>query len=353
MSRPNNLSAIAAAVLLFACGSEAEREREDFVRPAKIHTVEAADKRRNLTFPAVIRASRSAELTFQIAGAIEELNVLEGQDVEEGFVIARLGQRNARNAVAQARAEFENAAADYARAQRLYEQDAIAKSALDARKTQADVAEVALANAEEALADTVLRAPFAGGVSRVYPEQFQNIQAKEPIVVLQSTEVEAVFNAPGTIVARVPQLQRLGTTVTLDAAPGLEIPASFKEASGLADAATQTYEVSFTFTPPEDLLILPGMTATISSTFLFEGADDFAPDGVSVPLSAILAEGEQTFVYLVDPADMTISKREVTVGAPSSGAVVVTSGLEGGERIVEAGVSFLNEGMTVRPWTPE
>ncbi len=353
MVKQCNLWALSFILGLAACGSGAETESVPLVRPAKIYTVERADKARDLTFPAVVRAARSAELTFQVAGTIEELNVLEGQDVEEGFVIAKLDQRNARNNVAQARAEYRNATTEYERAERLYTQDAIAKSALDSRKTQADIAEVALANAERTLADTVLRAPFSGGISRVYPEQFQNIQGKEPIVVIQSDEVEAVFNAPGTIVARVPQLQRVSTMVTLDAAPGVEIPAIFKEAAGVADPATQTYEISFGFVPPDDLLILPGMTATISSVFLFDGASDIAPDGVAAPLSAILSEGVDLYVFVINPSDMSISKRAVVVEAGDGPSVIVTSGLQDGDQIVSAGVSFLHDGMTIRPWTPE
>ncbi|MEL7545130.1 MAG: efflux RND transporter periplasmic adaptor subunit [Pseudomonadota bacterium] len=339
------------AVGLSACSAADETIVPETVRPAKLITVQAASLERELSFPAVIQAARSAELTFQVPGEIRELNVLEGDQVNTGDIIATLDQRDTRNALAQAQAEYDNALAEFERAERLFAQDAIARSVLDTRRTQRDVARASLDTAQKALSDTVLRAPFAGGISRVDGRQFQNIQAKEAIAVLQSAEVEAVMNAPGTIVARIPQLETIETRVVLDAAPEAPIIATFKEASGEADPATQTYSVAFSFTPPPGLFILPGMTATVESDFLFANAPDIVSGGVAVPLSSVLAEGEDQFVWLVGE-DFTVSKQPITLSSDFGEFVTVVQGLSGGETIVAAGVSFVHEGMEVRPWTP-
>lgn len=342
---------LGALLVLSACADGEAPTVVDTVRPAKLITVEAASLERELTFPAVIQAARSAELTFQVAGEIRELNVLEGDVVQAGDVIATLDQRDARNRLAQAEAEYENAVVEFERAERLFEQDAIARSVLDTRRTQRDVARASLDTSRKALSDTVLRAPFSGGISRVDGRQFQNIQAKEVIALIQSSEVEAVMNVPGTIVARIPQLQQLETRVVLDAAPEAPIIATFKEAAGAADRATQTYAVTFSFTPPEGLFILPGMTATVESDFLFANAPDIVSGGIAVPLSAILAEGEQRFVWLVGE-DSKVSKQPVVLSSDFGEFVTVVEGLNGGETIVAAGVSFVHDGMEVRPWIP-
>ncbi|MEL6474552.1 MAG: efflux RND transporter periplasmic adaptor subunit [Pseudomonadota bacterium] len=345
---------VGAIALVVACSAAEEATQLETIRPAKLITVEAASIQRELTFPAVIQAAQSAELTFQIAGEIRELNVLEGDPVQEGDVIARLDQRDARNRLTQSQAEFDNAEAEFQRAERLSAEDAISRSVLDTRRTQRDVARASLDTARKALSDTVLRAPFSGGVSRVLGRQFQNVQAKEAIAILQSAEVEAVMNAPGTIVARIPQLETVETRVVLDAAPDTPIIGVFKEASGEADQATQTYQVAFSFKPPEGLLILPGMTATVESDFLFSGAgaQDIVAGGIAVPLSAIVAEGDERFVWRVR-TDATLEKQPVTLSSDFGETVTVVEGLDGGETIVAAGVSFFHEGMKVRPWTPD
>ena len=350
------LSAILIAVLATTGCSRNDEARSDDApksRPAKLINVQAATNQRNLSFPAVIRAAQSADLTFQVAGEIREINVLEGDQVESGITVARLDQRDALNGLAQAKAEFDNATTEFDRAERLASQDAISRSVLETRKTQRDVAEAAYRTAQKAVGDTVLKTPFKGFISKVSGRQFQNVQAKESIAVLQSQEVEAVINMPGTIIARLPQLEPVGVRVKLDAAPDVEIVASFKEASGEADPNTQTYEVSFSFLPPEDLFILPGMTATVESSFLFNGAQDMVAEGIAVPLSAILAEGDDVFVWVVDAQTMKISKRQVTAESDAGDYVTVTKGLSGDETIIGAGVSFFHDGMTVRRWVPE
>ncbi len=345
-----------AAVVMAAvssCGEAPAPEVAETIRPAKLVTVGSASQLRDVSFPAVVRAAQSAELTFPVPGEVAELSVLEGAEIRQGDLIARLDQRDARNNLAQAQAEYQNAESEFQRATRLREQDAISQSVLEQRQTQLEVRQAAVATAQKALDDTVIRAPFSGGVSSVLVEQFQNVQAKEPIVVLQSDQTEAIVNIPGTIIARVPQLNPAGTTVILDAAPDVRIPATFREASGTADPSTQTYRVSFTFEPPEGLLILPGMTATVVSTFNFTGSSgDLVAEGIAVPLDAILAEGPNRFVWVVDDS-MRLEKRPVLLGPDVTDTVTVTSGLENGETIVAAGVSFLAEGMQVREWTPE
>ncbi len=337
--------------LLVGCSDETVQV-SDPVRPAKLVTVAKASQEREFTFPAVIRATQAAELTFPIAGQVIVLNVLEGEEVTQGTTIAQLDQRDARNNLAQATAEYENARSEFQRAQRLVERDAISRSVLESRKTQLEVGKTAVDLAQKTLEDTVIVAPFDSAISRVYVDQYQNVQAKEPIVSVQTAATEAFVDIPGTILARMPQLEPKNTVVVLDAAPDIELPAEFREASGIADPNTQTYEIGFTFEPPEGLLILPGMTASVHTAFLFRGSTDILAEGVAVPLNAILAEGEQRFVWVVDDA-MRLRKTEVTVGADLDETVTVTSGLEGGETIVAAGVSFMHEGLTVRRWVEE
>ncbi|MEL6870912.1 MAG: efflux RND transporter periplasmic adaptor subunit [Pseudomonadota bacterium] len=344
---------VAVTLAVSSCSKVSTPERSETVRPAKLVTVRNATQQRDLSFPAIVRAAQSTELTFSLPGQVIELNVLEGAEVARGDVIAKLDQRDARNSLAQSQAEFQNAQTEFNRARRLREQDAISQSVLEQRKTQLDVRQAAVDSARKALDDTIIRAPFSGGVSRVLIKQFQNVQAKEAIVILQSGETEVIVDIPGSIIARIPQLEPVGTRVILDAAPDLEIPATFREASGQADPNTQTYQISFTFEPPERLLILPGMTATVRSSFNFAGSNgDLIAAGVAVPLDAILAEGPNRFVWVVD-ADMRLQKRPVVLGQDVTNSVTVKSGLDDGETIVAAGVSFLAEGMIVRSWTPE
>lgn len=338
---------------LSACQQEADVVPDPSARPVKTMVVEETREIRELSLPAVIEAGRSAELTFQIAGTVVELNMVEGQPVVEGALLARLDQRDARNRVAQSQAEFDNAEAEFERATRLFEQDAIARSVLESRETQRDVAEASLATSRKALSDTELRAPFSGVISKTDVREFQNVQAKEAVANIQSRDLEAIVNVPSIIVAQLPRVQSRGVSIQLDALPGVMLPATLNEARTEADASTSTFRVSFSFEAPEEVLILPGMTATAFASVAAASGEE-QDLGVSIPLSAVLAKGDDKFVWRIDPDSNQVQAATIEVGSGATpGAVRLISGLEPGDEIVIAGASYLTENQLVSRWVPE
>jgi RND family efflux transporter MFP subunit len=232
------------------------------------------------------------------------------------------------------------------------EEDAISRSELEQRKSQHDVSKAQLNTAEKALQDSSLVAPHAGVVSRVAIKVSQVVSPGEAAIdVLGNAGLEAIINLPSSIISTArPREGRLPENyVVLDAAPGRRIPIVFKEASLEADAVSQTYEVTFTFSSPDDLNILPGMNGIVwieDPRGSAGGSDD-----VSIPLTAIATDGDQKYVWVLDESTMTVSKRVVTIGVGVGTTVKVVNGLTQGETIVSAGVSALSEGTKVTPWS--
>ncbi len=339
------------ATLLAACGQAETTDPEPAPRPVKLHVVEDFSDQFSTSFPAVMEASRSAQLAFQVGGLLQELPVTESQEVAEGELIAKLDQRDFQNQYNSAKAQYDNAVSEYQRARRLAEQNAISQSVLEQRLSQRDITKAQLDTAKKALDDTELRAPYDGFVAEVMVENFQNVSPQQAIVAFQSGgDIEAVINVPARLIAYVPQLEPVEPVVTLDVAPELRIPAAFKEATGQADPTTQTYRVHFTFSPPEDFLILPGMTGSVATTFLYSG--DRFDGGVSIPLSAILVSGDEKYVWVIDQETMKAEKRQVTLAEEQIGeTATIMTGLTSGEVIAGAGASYLHDGMTVREWT--
>ena len=305
----------------------------------------------------MLDAAQSSDLSFQVGGMIAELVVGESETVEEGDVIARLDQRDFQNQVTSARVQFENADEEYQQAVRLSQADAIARSVLNQRKSQRDVARTQLDTAEKALDDTVIRAPFTGVIADRPVKARQIVSAGETIATLIGTEnltgagtAEATINVPAAVIAGAQEAETRNAFVILDVAPDNRIEATFKKTSLLADSASQTYSVTFTFDPPSDLIVLPGMQATLELSES-RGTTDSQSLRISVPLSAILSDGTARYVWIVDQDSMIVSKREVSVVDGIGESALVTEGLGPGETIAIAGASFLAEGMQVRPWT--
>ena len=338
-------------LLAASCGNEeVEQTREPAVRPVKMITLTSASDARTAKYPAVIDANTFSEMSFQVSGLIEEIAVIDAQQVEAGDLIARLDQRDYKSQLTSARSQFQNADEEYQRAVRLLEQDAIARSVLEQRKSQRDVAKAQLDTAEKALEDTVLRAPFKGVVVQVPVRKGKTVSAGEVVAALMGSGLlEANFDVPASVIARAQGEEVKASYVILDAAPENKIPATFKEANLIADAASQTYGVTFTFTPPKNLVVLPGMNATVE-VIAEPKSDTATTQRISVPLTAIASDGTSKYVWVVDQDTMTVSRREVTVADGIGELAVVTEGLALDETIATAGASFLAEGMQVRPW---
>lgn len=342
------LSLSAVLLTVSACSPTEETVREDVIRPAKLIEITSSTNVRTLRSPAIIKASQSSDLTFQVGGEITSLSVVEGQEVRKGAVIARLDQRAYRNEVSQAKTAFDAAKVEYDRAERLLAGNAISRSIYEQRKSQLDVARAQLDTANKAIEDTILRSPFSGVIATKHAKKFQNIQPLEKIVTLQTTgAAEAEVQIPSSMIAESGRFNFTDTSVFLDSAPDQKIPASFLSIGTQADPATRTYTVKYGFTPPESLTILPGMTATVQVTATIQDGDTEV-EQIKVPLGSILAEGQAQFVWVVDKDTMTVSRREISVGLTIGEELVVVSGLQAGETIVGAGASYLNEGQKIR-----
>jgi multidrug efflux system membrane fusion protein len=200
-----------------------------------------------------------------------------------------------------------------------------------------------------------LRADFDGVVARVYFKQFENVRAKENVMVLQDTsEIEVSVDVPESRVASSePGLTLEERTklfkpmVELTALPNQRFPLRITELSGTADPATRTYEVTGVFTPPEDLTVLPGMTAKV----IIQIPANAASGRFQVPSNAIASEADgRPFVWRLDSESMTVEKVPVTLGEATGSMIGISGDLEEGAEIVISGVRQLRPGMRVSRW---
>lgn len=353
-TQSNRLTAVLVvlATLLAGCGDAPSSSSAELPpRPVKVIEIERSSDQVRASYPAVIDAADRAELSFLVGGVIAEIAVSESAEVSAGDVIARLDARDFESALSAARASFDNAEEEFQRAKRLAAQDAIASSVVEQRQTQRDVARTQFEQAEKALQDAVLRASFDGVVASLPARERQTVSPGTPVATLINVgRLEATVNLPASSVARVPTRADRRAVVVLDAAPDMEIPAEFSEADLVADATSQTYAVRFRFSPPDDVLVLPGMNATVTlrATEL-NGNAGGTP--VSVPLAAVQSDGEGTFVWRIDESTMTVARSPIRVEPGIGETVTVISGLAPGDRIVGAGGAYLTDGMKVEAWT--
>ncbi len=337
---------LALPVLVSSCGEKKKNSNEEVVRPVKMITIEAASNIQDIKLPAVIQASSSADLTFKVSGQLVEFPVSSSQKVKKGDLIGKLDTRSYQNEVMSAQTDFDAAKQDFDRAVTLLAQDAIAKKVHDQREATLKVAKARLDNAKKSLEDTVLLAPFDGIISKKHVSKRDNVQALAKIATLQTIgNAEASVQVPASLVANSRNIETVESFVILDSSPDIKMPTKFVSASTEADPQTQTFKVTYAFSPPENIVILPGMTGSIEAKITDKNASTSSQ--ISVPIAAISAEGEKTFVWIIQKDSMTATRREITVGESLGQEVLITSGLQVGETVAGAGGQYLHEGMKV------
>ncbi|MEA3276647.1 MAG: efflux RND transporter periplasmic adaptor subunit [Pseudomonadota bacterium] len=338
-----------AALVLSGCSEQEAPVVIDTARPVKSVIVggpEAGGERR---FPGRVDSSSKAELAFRIPGTIAEMHVREGDVVEEGQVLVELDPTDYEIVLKDRQATYDRNKKDYERAQELVKDGFISKTDFDKKEAEFKNAEASLNAAEQDMKYTKLTAPFGGTVAQRYGEMAEEVQAKQPVLAIQDEQqLEVKVDVPENIMSRIDRAgarDRTPVWATFDTAPDRRIDLRFKEASTRADAATQTFEVTFLLDPPDGMNVLPGMTATVTADMSGMASEDAKH---YLPVSAVTADaGLDPFVWLVKE-DMTVAKTPVVVGRMSGWNIEVDSGVEPGMRLVSAGVGYLAEGMKVR-----
>jgi membrane fusion protein, multidrug efflux system len=74
-----------------------------------------------------------------------------------------------------------------------------------------------------------------------------------------------------------------------------------------------------------------------------------APGGIELPATALTSVDNKPAVWVVDPQSQEVSLRPIELQRQDSAEIVVMQGLQGGERVVTAGVHALRPGQKVRP----
>ena len=346
---------VGLALLASAC-EERVVEQEVVVRPVKVHTIGKADASSRREYPGSIRAFQHADMGFEVGGRITEFYATEGDDVVQGEVLAILDPRDYEANLRATQANLRKAESDLRRSKSIYKEDpgAISTETIDTHQRAVDVAKANLAVTQKAVDDTKLRAPFSGRMARKLVEDFQNVKAKEPVLVLQDTStLEIEINVPERDIAMGPPTregveatQRTEPEVIVSALPHLKFPAWIKEFASAADPITRTFSVKLNFKNVGDANILPGMTARVQVTVNPERA-------WSIPVSAALADDSgKAFVWKLDPESKSVSRAPVELGDLVNDRVRITAGLEEGDLVAISGVNQLRDDMVVRILAP-
>lgn len=305
-------------------------------------------------FPGDVRAREEAALSFRVAGKIAKRLVDAGDTVKQGDVLAELDPEDLRLQLQASSAQAASADANLAlaRAERdrykaLLDRKLVSQSAFDA---QNNAYEAAAAQARQAYAQrdvtrnqagyAKLVAPSDGVIATRQAEAGQNVAAGQTVFTLAADgEREVAISLPEQRIGEFSVGQQV--LVELWSRSGERVPGTIRELSRSADPLARTYAARVAF----DAEV--GHAQLGQSARVYVGSD--AGTALSVPLTAVTAEADTAYVWVVDPATSQLRRAPVQTGAYGEERVPVLSGIAASDWIVVAGTHLVREGQTVHP----
>ena len=180
----SHLVLIFSLVLSIVGCEKKDATEQPIIRPVRAMKVSDVNQAMARSFPGRAKATQELDIAFEVAGKLIQRPVDIGTVVEAGQLLAMLDPRDFENKLASAKAERKRAQAHLSRIRVAVRSGAVAQQDLTDAQARFEAADANVNIRAKALEDSVLHAPFDGNVAMTYVENFQNVQAKQPVLRL-------------------------------------------------------------------------------------------------------------------------------------------------------------------------
>lgn len=301
----------------------------------------------------------SATVKSKLAAEVARVHVQEGERVVSGQLLlsldtgeikARLDAQNA--AVAEAQARLDLALKNQTSQRQLLSQNFISQNAYDTAQNGVDVAQAALkavqAQAEiarRALADTQVRAPFAGVVAKRWANAGEKVSPDVPLMQLVDlSKMELQAQVP---VSEIPAI-RVGQAVDLSV-DGFDTRI-FKGVIGRINPAVEAGTRSITV-----FVGLPNADGSLRGGMFAKGRIIANADAAvnALPLAAVQDEAGQALVFVVKNGQLERVPVQLGLRREDLGLVEVRDGPPVGTQVVAVKTDGLKHGLKASVKTPK
>lgn len=347
-----------AALALSACDDAPVEEKAEPVRAIKPYYVSEPAGGEVRRYSGTVAATLTSSLGFAVNGTVATVNVVQGDRVSSGDVLATLDPEPFQLDVSAAQAELDakqaevdQAREELGRQKDLYKKGWVSKAgyekavaAYDTTAEGLNLSRSRLGIAERELAKASLLAPFDGVIAERNIEPFIEVSRGETVLRIDSEgTMEIEFSVSDSVVDRL----SVGATISIEASSvnGCGCEGRVSEIGSQASAAN-VVPVTAVVTKSNAGLI-PGMGVEVGVKL----SDTSNNQGYLVPLVAIAPGDEQArgYVFKFDADAGVVRKVPVTGGGGVNGNFVgLSEGVQAGDIVAAAGISFLRDGQPVK-----
>ncbi len=336
-------AAIAAAAFILKNNKEKMQQQTELAKkvnstiPVQVEDTKEEIIGGTFTVTGSFAPARQILVVTELAGKVISLPVKEGQFVEKGQLLARIEYATHEADLRSAEANLQKLSTDKERYQRLVTSGGVTQSQLDDINLAYVNAEARTIAAKKRLADSYIRAPFAGYVNKRFVEEGTYLNAaKEVFEIVETARLKMVVNVSESQVLSVSKADKI--VVQADVYPGSEYKAQLNFIGAKADA-NLNFPVELQIENIKDKPLRSGMYGR--ATFQLSGGNP----SLVIPRSALLGSTENAQVYVV--ANGAVELKEIVAGRSFSNSIEVISGLTRGEKVVTNGQINLSPGAKV------
>ena len=335
---------LGCATLLASCSSASSQEAAPAVATVAATVATVATERFAGAIDAIgvvtVRPGHLASLGAPGSARVSAVRVSVGDRVRAGAVLVELDPAPFNAAVQGANAALLAATTARERAQRLVDAGIAPRKDLDLATSELAQATSLAATARRMRTLATLRSPIEGVVTRLTATLGSNVDGTAALVeVADPRFIDIVLNVSATEAAQL----TIGAPVTLTsgAAEGADTLGTgvVTTIAGTIDSGSRTVAVRV------------GAPKTVRALRIGESVNgritlEQRVDAVLVPSAAVVPDGDEYRVYVVDSAGVAHA-RTVEVGARRDGRIEITAGLKAAERIVTDGAYQVDDGVHI------
>jgi HlyD family secretion protein len=331
----------------------AELDRSVLV--AQVRQAEAALQQARATAAQARTSSGAQSQTLasdQISQAEVALTQARANQTQAQNNLARVQKLFERGIAARKEVEEAQTQVTVANAGTLQAQSALAAARVNATRgvgearTQASVsaggvnaAEAALALARAELGRAAIRSPINGTVTRRAINDGETVDPATPVFeVIDASSLDLLANLPAEYLNRV----KTGNlaVVKVEPFPEREFDGGVVNVAPSVDPQTNTVAVR---------VRLPNLSGELKAGLYASTriAVEIHPGALVVPASALVTEGDETFVFVTGDGEK-VSRRKVVTGIRDEELVEITDGLKESERVVTTGAFGLGDGAKIK-----
>lgn len=354
MKNRSFLGAIAALLIVSACGKKEEQAPQMGPAPFPVQTVVKQDAIVYEEYTANLEGQQNVEIRPKVNGFIQKIYVDEGQEVRKGQLLFKLETQTLNQDAAAAKANVTAAQVEVDRLKPLVDRKIISNVQLETAKAKLAQAKAAYSSVAANVNYGTIVSPVDGVIGSLpYKEgALVSSTTEQPLTTVSDTRrVRAYFSMNEkqmlnfTRTFKGASLQdKLKNTpaVSLLLVDGSEYEEKgrLETVNGLVNPTTGTTQFRAEFPNPQSIL-RSGSSGVVRLPIENKSA-------ILVPQNAVMDMQGKQMVYVVGK-DNTVKSRILNITTTSGTDFIVAEGLEEGEVIVVEGASKLKDGMAILP----